>query len=181
MLSRVPRHQSTIQKFLRLVFTNPESCCKTKLDFNSFEQKAHPEHRTHSSNSNSSNKTQASASRATSINQAMVYGVVKTFQAALKYRGGWRGLIEHMYTVSGSLRAGQFCFGMCSKSASSQQHSTDGWIVYRLKLIHPFFPFYLLFRMEIIRLNLVLLWEVMLQGIDTMKIVSIILLECTDG
>ncbi len=30
----------------------------------------------------------------------MVYSVVKTFQAALKYRGGWRGLVEHMYTVS---------------------------------------------------------------------------------
>ena len=29
----------------------------------------------------------------------MVYGVVKTFQAALKYPR-WRGLLEHMYTVS---------------------------------------------------------------------------------
>jgi NADH:ubiquinone oxidoreductase subunit len=28
----------------------------------------------------------------------MVYGVIRTFQAALKYRGGWRGLLEHMYT-----------------------------------------------------------------------------------
>ena len=34
------------------------------------------------------------------VNETMVYGAVKTFQAALKYRGGWRGLIEHMYTVS---------------------------------------------------------------------------------
>ncbi|KAL9185452.1 hypothetical protein ACHAXT_003229 [Thalassiosira profunda] len=28
----------------------------------------------------------------------MVYGVVRNFQAALKYRGGWKGLFEHMYT-----------------------------------------------------------------------------------
>jgi hypothetical protein len=33
--------------------------------------------------------------------QKMVYSVVRSFQAALKYRGGWRGLLEHiMYTVS---------------------------------------------------------------------------------
>jgi hypothetical protein len=30
----------------------------------------------------------------------MVLSVVKNFQQALKYRGGWRGLLEHMYTVS---------------------------------------------------------------------------------
>jgi hypothetical protein len=30
----------------------------------------------------------------------MVYGVIRSVQAALKYRGGWRGLWEHMYTVS---------------------------------------------------------------------------------
>ena len=30
----------------------------------------------------------------------MVYGVIRNFQAALKYRGGWKGLLEHMYTVS---------------------------------------------------------------------------------
>lgn len=28
----------------------------------------------------------------------MVYGVIRNFQAALKYRGGWRGLLENMYT-----------------------------------------------------------------------------------
>ncbi|KAL7464838.1 hypothetical protein ACHAXS_005163 [Conticribra weissflogii] len=28
----------------------------------------------------------------------MVYGVIRNFQAALKYRGGWKGLLEHMYT-----------------------------------------------------------------------------------
>lgn len=28
----------------------------------------------------------------------MVYGVVRNIQAALKYRGGWKGLLEHMYT-----------------------------------------------------------------------------------
>eukprot|EP00578_Thalassiosira_sp_NH16_P025624 CAMPEP_0181100700 /NCGR_PEP_ID=MMETSP1071-20121207/13336_1 /TAXON_ID=35127 /ORGANISM="Thalassiosira sp., Strain NH16" /LENGTH=248 /DNA_ID=CAMNT_0023183453 /DNA_START=24 /DNA_END=770 /DNA_ORIENTATION=+ len=28
----------------------------------------------------------------------MVYGVIRNFQAALKYRGGWKGLMEHMYT-----------------------------------------------------------------------------------
>jgi hypothetical protein len=30
----------------------------------------------------------------------MVLSVVRNFQHALKYRGGWRGLLEHMYTVS---------------------------------------------------------------------------------
>ena len=30
----------------------------------------------------------------------MVYGVIRNVQAALKYRGGWKGLLEHMYTVS---------------------------------------------------------------------------------
>lgn len=30
----------------------------------------------------------------------MVYGLIQSFRYALKYRGGWRGLIEHMYTVS---------------------------------------------------------------------------------
>ena len=33
----------------------------------------------------------------------MVYGVIRSFQAALKYRGGWKGLLEHMYTVSCSV------------------------------------------------------------------------------
>ena len=33
----------------------------------------------------------------------MVYGVIRNVQAALKYRGGWKGLLEHMYTVSFSL------------------------------------------------------------------------------
>lgn len=28
----------------------------------------------------------------------MVYGVIRSVQAALKYRGGWKGLLEHMYT-----------------------------------------------------------------------------------
>ena len=30
----------------------------------------------------------------------MVLGLVRTVQAAVKYRGGWKGLLEHMYTVS---------------------------------------------------------------------------------
>ena len=30
----------------------------------------------------------------------MVLGVIRSVQAAVKYRGGWRGLMEHMYTVS---------------------------------------------------------------------------------
>lgn len=29
----------------------------------------------------------------------MVYGVIQNFIQGLKYRGGWRGLLEHMYTV----------------------------------------------------------------------------------
>jgi len=28
----------------------------------------------------------------------MVWGVVQNFRASLKYRGGWKGLIDHMYT-----------------------------------------------------------------------------------
>jgi len=81
----------------------------------------------------------------------MVYGLVKTFQAALKYRGGWRGLIEHMYTVSGSLRAGQFCFGTCSKSANSNSTlQMDG--LYTGSNSHtPFFLFihYLEWRLSV--------------------------------
>ena len=30
----------------------------------------------------------------------MVYGLIRSVQASLKYRGGWKGLFEHMYTVS---------------------------------------------------------------------------------
>jgi hypothetical protein len=30
----------------------------------------------------------------------MVYSVIRNVQKALKYRGGWKGLLEHMYTVS---------------------------------------------------------------------------------
>jgi hypothetical protein len=29
----------------------------------------------------------------------MVWSVIKNFEKGLKYRGGWWGLIEHMYTV----------------------------------------------------------------------------------
>ena len=39
--------------------------------------------------------------RRPSRTKTMVYGVIRSVQAALKYRGGWRGLLEHMYTVSG--------------------------------------------------------------------------------
>lgn len=28
----------------------------------------------------------------------MVWGVIRTVQQSLKYRGGWKGLLEHMYT-----------------------------------------------------------------------------------
>jgi hypothetical protein len=43
----------------------------------------------------------------------MVYAVIRSVQAALKYRGGWKGLFEHMYTVSFSLawrRFAALCF-----------------------------------------------------------------------
>lgn len=30
----------------------------------------------------------------------MVKGVIEGVKASLKYRGGWRGFYEHMYTVS---------------------------------------------------------------------------------
>lgn len=39
----------------------------------------------------------------TNNKRIMVYGVIRNVQAALKYRGGWKGLLEHMYTVSFSL------------------------------------------------------------------------------
>jgi hypothetical protein len=29
----------------------------------------------------------------------MVWSVVSNFRQALKYRGGWKGLLEHMYSV----------------------------------------------------------------------------------
>ena len=32
----------------------------------------------------------------------MVYGVIMNFVQSAKYRGGWRGLLEHMYTVRAS-------------------------------------------------------------------------------
>jgi hypothetical protein len=30
----------------------------------------------------------------------MVLGIINNFKVALRYRGGWKGLLEHMYTVS---------------------------------------------------------------------------------
>ena len=30
----------------------------------------------------------------------MVWSVIQNFRHGLKYRGGWYGLLEHMYTVS---------------------------------------------------------------------------------
>jgi hypothetical protein len=33
----------------------------------------------------------------------MVYGVIQNFIQGLKYRGGWRGLLEHMYTVGNNV------------------------------------------------------------------------------
>jgi hypothetical protein len=30
----------------------------------------------------------------------MVWGLIETFRHSLKYRGGWQGLFNHMYTVS---------------------------------------------------------------------------------
>ena len=38
--------------------------------------------------------------RSTNKPTTMVYGVIRNLQASLKYRGGWKGLFEHMYTVS---------------------------------------------------------------------------------
>jgi hypothetical protein len=43
----------------------------------------------------------------------MTYAVIRSVHAALKYRGGWKGLFEHMYTVSSSLAWRRFtalCF-----------------------------------------------------------------------
>jgi hypothetical protein len=44
----------------------------------------------------------------------MVYGVIQNFIQGLKYRGGWRGLLEHMYTV----RTMRWLFLLFSLSAS---------------------------------------------------------------
>ena len=33
----------------------------------------------------------------------MVYSITRTVQASLKYRGGWKGLFEHMNTVRSRL------------------------------------------------------------------------------
>lgn len=30
----------------------------------------------------------------------MVWGIINNFKVSLRYRGGWKGLLEHMYTVS---------------------------------------------------------------------------------
>jgi hypothetical protein len=35
----------------------------------------------------------------------MVWSVVSNFRQALKYRGGWKGLLEHMYSVRSNLLA----------------------------------------------------------------------------
>ena len=34
----------------------------------------------------------------------MVWGVIQNFHQALRYRGGWRNLLEHMYTVRTYIR-----------------------------------------------------------------------------
>ena len=41
----------------------------------------------------------------------MVYHIIRTVQASLKYRGGWKGLFEHMYTVSSWLMERILAFG----------------------------------------------------------------------
>lgn len=38
----------------------------------------------------------------------MVWGLIENFRAALKYRGGWKNLYYHMYTVSFRIRRGEF-------------------------------------------------------------------------
>ena len=35
----------------------------------------------------------------------MVYGVISNFRQALQMRGGWKGLLDHMYTVSNVCRS----------------------------------------------------------------------------
>ena len=38
----------------------------------------------------------------------MVYSIIQNFRRSLKYRGGWKGLFEHMYTVSQTQNSGFF-------------------------------------------------------------------------
>jgi len=93
----------------------------------------------------------------------MVYGVVKTFQAALKYRGGWRGLLEHMYTVS-------VCVCVFFSSSSLLGIVSISFCLCHTLNILFFLPFFFP-RMVIIPSSLVPTWALMQQVTDTMKIV----------
>jgi len=64
----------------------------------------------------------------------MVYSLVQNFRYALKYRGGWKGLFEHMYSVRtyGSLAGWNFLvfFGLtsdCPSVDSSTRLNREGY------------------------------------------------------
>lgn len=58
----------------------------------------------------------------------MVYGLIRSVQAALKYRGGWKGLYEHMYTN------GDYPF----KFGTYMGHDTAGNRYYENRVDYPF-------------------------------------------
>jgi hypothetical protein len=47
----------------------------------------------------------------------MVWGIIQTFRSSLKYRGGWKGLLEHMYTVRIIFPSLSYNFGIPRRDA----------------------------------------------------------------
>ena len=70
----------------------------------------------------------------------MVYGVIQNVKQALKMRGGWKGLLDHMYKVS------SYCILLCKCFVNL------AFDVYFTQLD------FITLRMETTLLNLVLLW-----------------------
>jgi hypothetical protein len=67
----------------------------------------------------------------------MVYGVIRSVQAALKYRGGWKGLYEHMYTVSSSLAWRRFtsCFVWSDGAMNRLEFTAESNFLFALSLV----------------------------------------------
>jgi len=63
----------------------------------------------------------------------MVYGIIRSVQAQLKYRGGWKGLWEHMYTVSLFSQHGRrACERECPKSVETKLRRNDDSVLFGL-------------------------------------------------
>ena len=104
--------------------------------------------------SSPSHKKSISTESKTSTQATMVYGVIRSFQAALKYRGGWGGLLEHMYTV--------------------RIHRPQIRMNVDINFLSLFLLLFVNKRMETIHLNSEPSWEVMPPEIAITKIASII-------